>query len=57
MPKWVYEARPPHIAVAVYGSPLDMASGAATLPFPQNRPPHFHLAVKGFFFECLQYNS
>src|SRR6478736_2630466 len=30
-------------------TPLDMASGAATLPFPQNRPSHFYLAVKGFF--------
>ncbi len=37
-------------------TPLDMASGAATLPFPQNRPP-IHPAVKGLFFRCLQYNS
>ena len=35
---------------------LDMPSVAATLPFPQNRPPHYP-AVKGLFFECLQYNS
>jgi len=62
--KWVYEARPPDAALAVgsgakrypIDTPLDMASGAATLPFPQNRPP-IHPAVKGLFFRCLQYNS
>jgi small subunit ribosomal protein S12 len=30
-------------------TPLDMASGAATLPFPQNRPPHLPGRKRVFF--------